>query len=471
MSPLILTLLLLAAPARATPTPRGPADAEFAFFIPDFSAAWALTPFLDAAADHSALLKREGWRNDVHPLLRVDVTRKDSLVEAGIDPAGSGTLSFKGELSVSCVTLADPKKFEAACADRLKGYGVAFRKDVDGVAVVGAKDSLDRVLAGYVIKGRESCAIGGQGLSVEKPLLELGKLLGKPPSSAMWKALAGLPGQAMLVAPRFAAGLKGAGLTLTSEFKSSRLPVAKLTGAGPSPYGGASWDGMLWLRMRLDPAQLAPELAQLGATLQRICPGCDPAALTDTATALAPVLTGNALVYVQQVKVQGSLRTLAPRFFAHKGAALAETSDPKAARAALENLSRIKGAKATEEGFSLQLREGTLQLGVRDSHVYLSDDAAALAAVFKGLSAGGGKQAHGAEFSVDPDKVAKALAQVPVVDVLAVPELAGLLAASAELGPLLLASEKMTGYADTDATSAVRGAHLWTLKPPPPQHP
>lgn len=464
MSPLFLTLVLLAGPAKAPATPRGPADAEFAFFVPDFSVAADLVPFLDAAGDHSALLRREGWRNDVHPLLRVDVSRKDSLVEAGIDPAGSGTLSFRGDYTFSCVTLADPKKYETACADRLKGYGVPFRKELDGATIVGAKDSLDRVIAGYAIRGRESCALSGQGTSVEKPLLELGKLLGKPPTTAQWKAIAGLPGQAMLIAPRVAVGLKGSGLTLTSEFKSARAPVARLAGAGPTPYGGATWDGMFWLRMRVDPTQLAPELAQLAAMLQRLCPACDPAALTDTATALAPTLTGNAVVYVQQVKVQGSLRTLGPRFFAHKGAFLAEASDPKAARAALENLSRIKGAKASDDGYTLQLRDGTLQLGVRDNHVYLADDAAALAALFKGLPAAESKQAHGAEYSIDPERVAKALAQVPVVDVLAVPELAALLAISAEAGPLLLASEKMTGYADTDASGTVRGQHLWTLK-------
>ena len=177
-------------------------------------------------------------------------------------------------------------------------------------------------------------------------------------------------------------------------------------------------------------------------------------------------MTGNSLVYVQQVKVAGSLRTLGARFFAHKGAVLAETSDPKAARASLENLARIKGAKATDDGFSLALREGELRIGVRDTHVYLSDDAVALQALFKALPTSAGKQPHGAEFAVDPERVARALGQVPVVDVLAVPELAVLLGVSAEAGPLLLASQKMTGYADTDASGALRGQMVWSLKKP-----
>ncbi|MBS1150068.1 MAG: hypothetical protein H6Q89_1766, partial [Myxococcaceae bacterium] len=63
-------------------------------------------------------------------------------------------------------------------------------------------------------------------------------------------------------------------------------------------------------------------------------------------------------------------------------------------------------------------------------------------------------------------RLARALAQVPLVDVLAVPELAGLLAASAEGGPLLLASEKLTGYADSESASVLRGQLVWTLKKP-----
>lgn len=464
MSPLLLSVFLLAAPARAAPAPRAPVDAEFAFFIPNFAGAAELVPFLDVAAEHSGLLRREGWRSEVHPLLRVDVTRKDSLLESGLDPGGAGTLSFRGDLTFSCVQLTDPKKYEAACGDRLKGLGVPFRKELDGVSVVGAKDSLDRVLAGYVIRGKESCAIAGQGTSVEKPLLELGKLLGKAPGTSMWKNAAGLPGQAVLIAAPVAVGLKGSGLSLTGEFKSSRLGFAKLTGAGSSPYAGTAFNAMLWLRMRVEPSQLPPALAQLATLLHKACPACDPAVLTDAATALGPTLSGNVLILIEQVKVQGSLRTYAARFFAHKAVVLAEASDPKAAGAALEGFGRVPGAKPTEDGFALQLREGEVRIGVRQGHVYLSNDGRVLEATFRALPATAGKQAHGVEFGVDPERVAKALAQVPVVDVLSVPELAVLLGASAEVGPLLLASEKLSGYADTDAAGALRGQVVWSLK-------
>ena len=467
MNVLLLSLLLLAAPRAGTA--RGPSDAEAAFYIPKLEDVALAGPFLDIAGEKSGLLRREGWRDDVHPLLRVDVTRKDSLQEAGLDPLGAATLSLKGDQSISCVTLSDAKKYEAACGERLKTLGVPWRRDVDGVAVVGAKDSLGRVLAGYVLKGKESCAIGGGGRTIEKALLELGKLLGKAPTGAMWKTAQALPGQVVVVSQYAVVGLKAAGLTMTTEFKSSgRPPAVKLAGAGSSPYAGAAPDALLWSRLRIEPSQVALVLAQVSGLLGRLCPACDRAALTDTATALAPALTGNALVVVQQVKVKGTLRTFSGRFFAAQMAVLAEAADPKAAREALENLARVTGAKALEsgEGFSLLLREGEVKLGVRGAHVYLSNDGAVLEAALRAVPGAAGKQAHGVELGVDPERLARALSQVPLADVLAVPELAALLAASAEGGPLLLASEKLTGYADTDVAAAVRGQLVWTLKKP-----
>lgn len=461
MNALLLSLVLSAGP-------RAPADADFAFYLPKLDDAAQLNAFLDVAGEKAGLLRREGWRNEVHPLLGVDVTRKDSLLASGLDPLGSGTLSFRGDLSFSCVTLADVKKFEAACAERLKPLGDVWRKEVEGVTVVGTKDVLGRVLAGYVIKGKESCAVGGHGNTVEKPLLELGKLLNKAPTGSMWKTATALPGQMVFVSPMAVVGVKGNGLVLTQEFKSGRFPMAKLAGAGPTPYGGAGYDGLLWSRLRVEPSQVALVLAQVSGTMGRLCPGCDRAMLTDAATALAPALSGNALLFVQQVKVKGTLRTFTGRFFAAQLAMLAEATDPKAAREAVEALSKLKGAKVLEngEGISLLLREGEVKVGVRGNHLYFTNDGATLEALFAALPATAGKQAHGAEFAVDPARLARALAQVPLVDVLAVPELAGLLAVSAEGGPLLLASEKLVGYADTDTASAVRGQMVWTLKKP-----
>jgi hypothetical protein len=469
MNVLLLPLLLAAAPAAGKGAgPRAPAEVDFAFFIPKLEDAAQLIPFLDVAGERSALLRRESWRNEVHPLLRLDVTRKDSLLEAGIDPLGAGTLSFRGNFSFSCVTLADVKKYEAACAERLKTLGEVWRKEVEGVSVVGSKDSLGRVLSGYVLKGKESCAVGGGGNTVEKPLLEAGKLLGKPPGGSMWKTAQALPGQALVVSPTAVVGLKGNGLTLTQEFKSGRYPMAKLAGAGPTPYGGAAFDGLFWSRLRVEPSQVAMLLAQVTGLMGKLCPACDRAALTDAATALAPALSGNALMFVQQVKVKGTLRTFPGRFFAAQMTLLAEASDPKVAREALENFGKLKGAKALDsgEGYSLLLREGEVKVGVRGTQLYFSNDPAVLEATFKALPATAGTQAHGAELGVDPERLARALSQVPLVDVLSVPELAGLLAASAEGGPLLLSSERLVGYADTDMASALRGQLVWTLKKP-----
>lgn len=460
----LLSLLLLAAPAKVGP--RAPADLEYAFYVPKLEDAAQLAPFLDVAGEHSGLLRREAWRSEVHPLLRVDVTRKDSLLASGLDPSGAGTLSFRGIYAYSCVSIGDAKKYEAACAERLKTLGEVWRKEVDGAVIVGAKDVLGRVLSGYALKGKESCALSANGSTVEKPLMELPKLLGKNPAAAMWKTAAALPGQALYVSQYGVVALKANGLTLTQDWKSGRMTVAKLAGAGPSPYAAGAFDGLVWARLRVEPAQLPLVLAQVTGLIARLCPACEPGALTEAATALAPALSGAALLRVGQVKVKGSLRTYAGRFFAAQLTLLAEVSDPAAVREALKKLEALKGARPLDggEGISLLLREGELTVGLRGSQLYFSNDRATLDATLAQVPAEPGKQAHGAELGVDPALVARALAQVPLVDVLAVPELAAMLAVSAEGGPLLLASEKLSGWADSETATVLRGQLVWTLK-------
>ena len=468
MPVLILALMLTAVPPKSAAGPRAPEDVDYAFFIPKLEDAAQLNSFLDVAGERSGLLRREGWRNEVHPLLRVDVTRKESLLESGLDPSGAATLSFKGPLTWSCVSLGEVKKYEAACAERLRTLGEPWRKQVGGAWVVGARDLLGRVLAGYVVKGKESCAISAGGNTVEKPLLELGRLLGKAPRGSMWKTAGVLPGQVVIVSPSGVVGLKGNGLVLTQQFKSTQSRVAKLAGAGPSPYGGGTFDGLFWARLRIDSSQLPLVVAQVTGLLGKLCPTCDSAALTDAATALAPALSGNVLARIHQVKVKGTLRTFAGRFFSAQLTILAEATDPKAAGEALENLSRVKGAKALEsgEGYSLLLREGEVTVGVRGNQLYFSNEGTALEATLKSVPSVPGQQAHGAEYGVDPERLARALTQIPLIDVLAVPELAGLLAISAEGGPLLLATEKLVGTADTEPANVVRGELVWSLKSP-----
>ena len=79
------------------------------------------------------------------------------------------------------------------------------------------------------------------------------------------------------------------------------------------------------------------------------------------------------------------------------------------------------------------------------------------------LASASGKQTHGIEFVVDPKLVAKGLQQVPLLEAVQAPELAGLVAAGTELGPLLLASDRVSGYLDSAAGGVHTGRLVWQL--------
>ena len=94
----------------------------------------------------------------------------------------------------------------------------------------------------------------------------------------------------------------------------------------------------------------------------------------------------------------------------------------------------------------------------------VSNDPEVRARALTALKTAAGKQVHGVEFEVDPKLVAKGLQQVPLLEAVQTPELAGLVAAGTELGPLLLASERVSGYLDS-ASGAVHTSRLvWQLE-------
>ena len=75
------------------------------------------------------------------------------------------------------------------------------------------------------------------------------------------------------------------------------------------------------------------------------------------------------------------------------------------------------------------------------------------------------KQTHALELLINPTMVAKGLAQVPLLDAFQNPALAGLLAAGTELGPLLVASERLSGWADPTNIAGLHRAQLtWPLR-------
>ncbi len=433
--------------------PRAPAEADTVAYVPKVADAAQLLPFFTAAGSRSVLLRPDSWRSESHPLIDVDLTSKDSLALSGIDANASLTSSRLGDTSIACVTVSDVEKYRKAADARLARLGEVFEKVEGGVSVYASRDQLGRVLAAYTLHGKDSCAITGHGRSVEPQFPQLSKLMTKTAAGPGVTMAAKVPGVAQLIAPSGNAhgvlALNAKNLALTVDGKAKGLPLARFAGAGASPLGAFSAAGMAVIRARVAKAQV-PSLVDQAV---RQFPGA--ATLLPLAKEAAPFFTGNAAILFSHAKVSSGLRTREARFFALKGALLAEVSDAAAVAALLEKL----------EPRTLAFREGTLTVTLEGSVLVVSNDAETRTRAITALASARGKQAHGVEFEIDPKLVARGLQQVPLLEAVQAPELAGLVAAGTELGPLLLASEKVFGFLDSPAAATHAGRVVWQLDP------
>lgn len=444
ISSLVLISLLAA--------PRAPAGAEVVGYVPRLDAVGALLPFFTAAGSRSVLLRPEAWRSQAHPLIEVDLTSAEGLALVGIDGTASLTQSALGDASVACVTVSDVDKYRKAADARLARLGDVFEKTEGGVSVYATRDPLGRVLGAYALKGKESCAISGHGRSVESQFALLAKAVARPATGPGYALAQKLPGPLQLIAPGGAqhgvVTVSAEALTLNLDARSKGAPLAQLAGAGSSPFGAFRPTGLLVVRARLARAQVPALVEQV----VRVLPG--GAALLPMAREAAPLLTGNTALLLSHARVTTGLRTKEARFFALRGALVAEVSDPELVAAVLSRL----------DPKALTFREGTLTISLEGNALILSNDGEVRGRAVQALAKSAGKQAHGLELELDPHLVARGLQQVPLLEAVQAPELAGLVAAGTELGPLLLASERVTAWLDS-ASGGAHAAHLtWQLE-------
>jgi hypothetical protein len=454
--------VLLVAVALAA-APKGLPDAELITWAPKASEVSTLLPFFTRAGQGSVMVAPSSWRESAHPLLAFDVTRPDSITAAGVAVNEGLALSVRGPISVGCHGVSDVAAFEAACKARLARFGTFFRQEAGGVVTLGARDGLNRVQAAALIKGRESCSISGSGHSIEKLLPDVAKALtGKPLAGPHLKAAADLPAPQYFFLPERPqdpnARLKGWGVlalsakgdTLTVDAKSKGVPMSTLQGAGPSPFAMLSVPGVATVRARLGKADLPALMAQVFSTM----PG--GRTLTPAAQELAPNLTGNVALVFSRVKVTSGLRSGPARFFAARFVMLAEVADPKAAQALVEAIDQK----------ALAFREGRLEAGVAGAVVWLANDAEVKDAALAALPKAAGTQRHGGELDLDPKALSRALASVPLLEVVQSPELSGVLVAATELGPLLDLTARVRGWVDSTSATTQRAQLTWTLEPP-----
>ena len=115
----LLLLMTVAAPSG----PRALPDSDLVVYAPRLDRLAGLNAFLTRAGERSVMLRPSSYSSDFHPLLPVDPLRTESLLAAGIDPAGPATVNVRGETRVTCTLLRDVALFEKRARERLEMLG------------------------------------------------------------------------------------------------------------------------------------------------------------------------------------------------------------------------------------------------------------------------------------------------------------------------------------------------------------
>lgn len=452
----------------AAPTPRVAPTANSYVFVPRLDKLDGISAFTSVAGKKSPLFRSVVWSDEVLPVFNLDVTSEPSLLAAGIDPAGPLSTSFFPTGKVACVQLKEPKEFAARGQSAMSGAGLKWKGTLPKGVAFDAVTVENGVIAGYVLKGNLGCVVRspkGKGASL---MDEAAKLLDSPKVPATWKNASGLPGAAFAVSNEAVIAFHATAGALTVELKTARLPIAipALQGGGPSPYGDLPSGGVGTVKARVDPASVGSYARGFASQLASFCPSCDERVIGDVAKAIAPELTGQLFLRVESLNLAGSLRGDLNRYFAVRHAYLAELKNPDAVKAQLQRLESGKGVRKTANGIALVTQLGDVEVGVYGKHLCASNDAIAKQAILQQLqTAKGGKLEHGSEFQANPKLIGKALRQLSILDAVSNAELAGLFAAGTEVGPLLSASQSLSGYADSSTAGTYRAQLQWTLEP------
>jgi hypothetical protein len=457
MLSLLLATTLAATPA---PAPRALASAKTVVHIPQMDKLSGLQAFLSRAGTHAALARPDALGAEFHPFLTLDPLRPESLSAAGIDPAGSSTLSLIQRGKVSCSRLADPKVFQTKAAAALASGGQVKTSTTKGMTTASAPRGMGR--AGYVLKGSEACSF--ITLYDDDDLLkDTVKLLGKAPAKD--ERLGKLPGVVFVLNGPITVGLDGNVNELRAEGTATRLPLPPFQASSASPYGAMKQEGLLFSRAQVAPAGLSQAVDSVRYSVQQLCAACPPDQVEAVARSVTQQLTGHLLMIVDSVQVKSSLRTPEGRFFAPRQAVAAQVKDAARLKEALAPLASFPGAKVLEDGYSIAIGNSSIFVRQKGQQLVLGNDEAVVKGLVDSLSNQSSRLPHAVDFTVDPKKVARGLSQVSLMDVMGNQVLTGLLLASAEIGPLLSNSQRISGWLDSPPTGGHRFSLSWTMPP------
>ncbi len=462
-------MLALVAAAALASTPRALPNADSGLHIPKLDGTSGLVAFMNRAGERSVMVRPSTWFGDSHPVFRADFSQPDTLEDIAVDAAGFATLSTRKHGRMTCHGVTDPKKFDARVEERLGVVGEVWKGKVGGLAVVGATRFGEKTLSAAVARrGKVACAVGSRK-DARALLDELVAATGAVTPKGPWAQTKGLRGEAFLVMGNAVVGLTGKADALTVDGRAFGLSAPKLRTGSQSPFAAFAPEGLAVMRASVQPGEVGRSVRSLVGPLSGLCKGCPREGVAKLEAGLSAQLTGQLALLVHSAQVRGRMKTDADRFFAARHVWLAEVKDADAVRKALAPVGQFGGAQPLEAGagWVIPLEPGReLRVVQSGKTVLLANDEAALKAALAGLGGGRGKHARGLTVQVDPQRAHRTLSGISLFDVVGASELAGLLAVSTELGPVLEITRGVEGWADSEGARTYRFGALLTLAPP-----
>ncbi len=462
-----VALLSVPAVAQNASPPRALPDAESGLHLPRVDQMTGVLAFMERAGERSVMLRPSSWFGDAHPLFQVDFSQPQTLAEVGIAADAPATISTRKDGRMTCHGVSDPKRFDERARARLEVLGKPWEGKVQGLTAQGSAREDGSLSVGVVRRGNIACAVSSRADA--RPLLALAAAAtGKPTARGAWTLLRGLPGELYFVSGDVAAGATGDrnGLRIEGRTRGG-MGVPTLVSGALTPYATFSPEGLGVVKATVRPDELGSAVRGLLRPLGRACASCPPEVLSSLERSLPSLLTGRVAVSLHSAQVRGRLRTDADRYFAARHVWLAEVKDATAVNKVLASLERVPGSSHADDTWTVPMEGGrAVQVGVRAGHLFLANDAAALVSAMAALPVKPAKMERGLEVSIDPARAHKTISQVSLMDVLGQKELAGLLAVSTELGPVLQVSSALNGWAVTEKGGGQRFGAVLTLRPP-----
>ena len=455
MLSLVLMTALAAVPGRQLP------DADVVLHAPSVQTASGLSALLDRAGRDAPSVATS--QRLVFPLLDRDALSAERLAALGGAAASPLTSSVRGSRALACLSVADVKRFDEAMTSRVQAQGSATATSLPGVT--GMRSGAGSVTLGWVRKRSEACTWSSAANEADATERDAIAALARPsgkrakPKPGLAFAAAQLQGQADGDASR---------LTATGRTQLRGLPP--LGRAGIARYAGTPMGGSAQAVLKLEQQGASRLLDPMLRRLSGVCSGCDAASLRAQLAKLGPLLTGEAVVRAGIFRpTEAGLRSQLGRYRALPFAVALQVKDAARVDALLAPLGARPGATAIPGGVRLGLAPGAELRLFRVGDTLLVGSSEALASeLAAALPPKGAAQPHAGVVTLVPREVSAALARLPLLEVLASPELAPLLVVERELGGLLSASRRLE--LGLDPVPGAKGGRVafaatWELSP------